>query len=70
MQNHPQTKRFFCKNKEPVQHRGKTYVLSNQWAKETLNLVSRLDNEFPNHNIKVSEADPELNMEGVNEKNG
>ena len=53
------TARFFCENKEPVQHRGKTYVLSNQWGKDTLDLVKDLVNEFPNHNIEVSEVDSE-----------
>ena len=53
------TTRFFCENNEPVQHRGKTYVLSNQWDKDTLDLVKGLVNKFPNHNIKVSEADPD-----------
>lgn len=53
------TTRFFCENNEPVQHRGKTYVLSNQWGKDTLDLVKGLVNKFPNHNIKVSEADPD-----------
>lgn len=51
------TARFFCENNEPIQFRGKTYVLSNQWGKDTLGLVRDLGNEFTNHNIEVSEAD-------------
>ncbi|MCY4099695.1 MAG: hypothetical protein OXF46_02120 [Rhodobacteraceae bacterium] len=55
----PRTERFFCKDNQPVQYRGKTYVLSNQWAKDTLGLIGDLGNKFPKHNIKVSEVAPE-----------
>ena len=55
----PRTKRFFCENREPVQYRGKTYVLSNQWGNDTLGLVNDLGNKFPNHNIGVNEVAPE-----------
>ncbi len=55
----PRTDRFFCKNYEPVQHKGKTYVLSNQWGIDTLDLVSKLGNKFPNQNIAVIEAVPD-----------
>ena len=55
----PRTDRFFCKNNEPVQHKGKTYVLSNQWGIDTLDLVSKLGNKFPNQNIAVIKAVPD-----------
>lgn len=46
--------RYFCDN--PFQFDGKTYVLSNQWATNTLETANKLASKFPELKITIREA--------------
>ncbi|MES9831164.1 MAG: hypothetical protein ABW139_02890 [Candidatus Thiodiazotropha sp. DIVDIV] len=50
----PRAKRYFCGDGEVFHANGKTYVLSNQWGRATLDAVDSLMKGFPNLNIKIS----------------
>ncbi len=52
----PKTERYFCKDGESKQVKGKTYVLSNQWGVDTLDFVDKLRKMFPDQNIKINET--------------
>ncbi|MET0120462.1 MAG: hypothetical protein ABW124_05415 [Candidatus Thiodiazotropha sp. 6PLUC9] len=55
----PRAKRYFCGNDEVFHADGKTYVLSNQWGRGTLEAVDSLMKGFPNLNIKISPSQPQ-----------
>ena len=50
----PRAKRFFTKEGEVFHSNGKTYALTNQWGKQTLDAVESLNKAFPDLNIRVS----------------
>ncbi len=50
-------KRFFTDESEPFHFEGKTYVLTNQWGKRTLEAVESLAQRFPRLSIKIEPAD-------------
>jgi hypothetical protein len=49
----PRAKRYFCGENEVFHANGKTYVLSNQWGKKTLDAVDSFMKKFPHLNIKI-----------------
>jgi hypothetical protein len=55
----PRTKRYFCGDDQVFHADGKTYVLSNQWGRGTLEAVDSLMKGFPNLNIKISPGQPQ-----------
>lgn len=49
--------RFFCERDEDIfKHDGKTYVLSNQWGRDTDAVMKRMAENFSQMNIKVEEV--------------
>ena len=49
--------RFFCERDEDIfKHEGNTYVLSNQWGRETEAVMSRMAAHFSRLNIKIDEV--------------
>ena len=49
--------RFFCeRDKDIFKHDGKTYVLSNQWGRDTDAVMKRMATHFSQMNIKVDEV--------------
>ena len=49
--------RYFCERDEDIfKHDGKTYVLSNQWGRETEAMIKRMAENFNQLNIKVEEV--------------
>ncbi|MEW8339950.1 MAG: hypothetical protein AB2708_08875 [Candidatus Thiodiazotropha taylori] len=55
----PRAKRYFCDDDQVFHADGKTYVLSNQWGRGTLEAVDSLKKGFPNLNIKISPGQPQ-----------
>lgn len=49
----PKTKRYFCKQDELFYIDNKTYALTNQWGKRTLEVVERLRANYPGMNISL-----------------
>ncbi|MCG7970004.1 MAG: hypothetical protein JBO36_05040 [Candidatus Thiodiazotropha taylori] len=49
----PRVKRYFCRHDQIFHANDKTFVLSNQWGKKTLDAVDSLINMFPHLNIKI-----------------
>ena len=54
----PRTKRFFCEEGEPYQIGGSTYVLSNQWGRDTAQAARALAEAFPDLGIDFRESPP------------
>ncbi|MCU7839223.1 MAG: hypothetical protein KZQ94_07575 [Candidatus Thiodiazotropha sp. (ex Troendleina suluensis)] len=55
----PRAKRYFCGDGEIFHADGKTYVLSNQWGRATLDAVDSLMKVFPHLNIKIRPSHPQ-----------
>ena len=49
----PKTKRYFCKEDELFRCNGKTYAMTNQWGKSTLEAVNSLAESFPGLEISI-----------------
>ena len=56
--NVPRTRRFFCEEGEPFQIGGSTYVLSNQWGRDTAQAARALAEAFPDLEIDFRESPP------------
>ena len=50
------SQRYFCKDDEPFQIKGKTYILSNQWDRDAPGIARELARLFPELKIKVEET--------------
>lgn len=53
---HARTARFFCNEGEFYIHAGKTYVLTNQWGKGTLETITLFTEKYPDLAIKFNAA--------------
>ena len=53
----PRAKRFFCNDGEAFPIEGKTYVLSNQWGRRTLQAANELSEAFPHLKIAIKQSE-------------
>lgn len=53
---HPKTKRFFCQAGEYFHFDEKTFVLTNQWGKASVEIAEALKNHFPTAGIEIQAA--------------
>lgn len=52
----PKYRRYFSKDDELFHINGRTYILTNQWGRQTLDAVERLKERFPELGIEVTPA--------------